>query len=120
MAKGEMLKFLRKQRGYSQEQIARKLGVTQGTVSNWENGTAEPSAKKLTALAEIYCVSVDTLMGHAVGDQEAVDTDTMQLREQLRRRPEMKVLFDAAGKATPEQINAVVAMLEVMGGTKRD
>ena len=54
----EQLKALRQQQGWSQEDLARELGVSFSTVNRWENGKAKPSrlAQKgilaLTAQAE--------------------------------------------------------------------
>jgi len=56
---GKNIKRLRKIRGYSQEQLARKLNVTQGAVSHWENGNTLPEAGQLLSLAEIFGVSLD-------------------------------------------------------------
>ena len=39
----EQLKALRRQRGWSQEDLARELGVSFSTVNRWENGKTKPS-----------------------------------------------------------------------------
>lgn len=39
----EQLKALRRQHGWSQEDLARELGVSFSTVNRWENGKAKPS-----------------------------------------------------------------------------
>ena len=39
----EQLKALRQQRGWSQEDLARELGVSFSSVNRWENGKAKPS-----------------------------------------------------------------------------
>ena len=49
---GENIKRLRKKARYSQEQIARKLGLTQGSVSSWETGRNNPEASQLAELAK--------------------------------------------------------------------
>lgn len=49
--------------GYSQERIAKKLGVLQVTVSNWETGKCEPSISMATRLAEVLGVTVNDLVG---------------------------------------------------------
>ena len=56
---GENIKRLRKKARYSQEQIARKLGLTQGSVSSWETGRNNPEASQLAELAKILGVSVE-------------------------------------------------------------
>ncbi len=59
----ENLRNLRKEKDYSQEYLAEKLGVTRQTISKWENGTAMPDLKKLIELADFFEVSIDDLLG---------------------------------------------------------
>ena len=56
---GRNIKRLRREKGYSQEQLARKLNVTQGAVSHWEKGTSNPEAAQLLAMAQIFGVTLD-------------------------------------------------------------
>ena len=50
----DRLTMLRKKRGYSQEQLAEKLGVSRQAVSKWERAEASPDTDNLIALAKIY------------------------------------------------------------------
>lgn len=59
----DTIKSLRKKKGLSQAQIAIKLGITQGAVSQWENGLTEPAVDQLIALAKIFDVSLYDLKG---------------------------------------------------------
>lgn len=54
---------LRKQKGFSQEDLALKLNVTEQTVANWELGEAEPEMDQLIALSKFLEVSLDELVG---------------------------------------------------------
>lgn len=56
---GKNIKRLRRGRGYSQEQLARKLNVTQGAVSHWEQEKTKPDTSQLLALARLFDVSLD-------------------------------------------------------------
>ena len=56
---GDNIKYLRKRAHYSQEQIARKLGLTQGSISSWETNRTIPDTKQFLALANIFGVSTD-------------------------------------------------------------
>ena len=58
------LKLLRRQRRMSQVILADKLGVSQRTVSHYENGTSEPSLQTLCKIAEIFDISTDALLGY--------------------------------------------------------
>lgn len=52
---------LRKENGLTQEELAERLSVTQGAVSQWEQGAASPSIDKLPLLAKLLNCSVDEL-----------------------------------------------------------
>ena len=55
---GENLKMLRKQKGFSQEELAARLHVVRQTISKWEKGLSIPDPEMLIRLAEILEVSV--------------------------------------------------------------
>ncbi len=59
----EILKSHRTARHMSQEFLAEQLGVTRQAVSKWESGTSEPSTANLLALAKLYGISLDELVG---------------------------------------------------------
>jgi len=59
---GINIRMLRKKQGLSQMQFAQKLGVTQGTVSQWETGLSRPETDMLARIAAEFGVSVDVLL----------------------------------------------------------
>jgi len=59
------LKELREKAGYSQAQLAMKLGVRQSTVGMWENGANRPQNARLETLASMFGVSTDYLLGRS-------------------------------------------------------
>ena len=59
----EQLLNLRREHLLTQEDVAKNLGVTRQTISNWETGSALPTIDKAMELAAIYGVSLDTLVG---------------------------------------------------------
>ena len=60
------LKRIRKEKGFSQEQLAVKLNVVRQTVSKWEKGFSVPDADLLMKLAEVLDVTVDDLLGKKI------------------------------------------------------
>ena len=58
----ENLKELRKSRGWSQKDLADRIGVNFRTVSTWENGSFEPSFSTLAKLCEIFDESFENLL----------------------------------------------------------
>ena len=59
----EQIAFLRKQKGLTQEELAKALGVTNQAVSKWESGQCCPDIQLLPELARLFEVSVDRLLG---------------------------------------------------------
>ena len=53
---------LRKKHGYSQEELADKLGLSRQAVSKWERAEASPDTDNLICLAKLYGVSLDELL----------------------------------------------------------
>lgn len=56
------IRELRQARGMSQVELAKKLGVTKQSVSNWENDNIQPSVEMLVKLANCLCVTTDSLL----------------------------------------------------------
>ena len=52
---------LRKERHYTQEYLAKRLGVSQSTVSGWEAGRVVPAMKNIIALANLFGKTVDDI-----------------------------------------------------------
>ena len=77
----ERIYTLRRQRGFSQEQLAEKIGVSRQTVSKWESGASVPELEKLIALSRCFGVSVDALIG---------DTAPVPLTEQQAAELQVK------------------------------
>lgn len=59
---GAFLKGLRKDNNLTQEQIAEKFGVSQRTVSRWENGNTMPDISVLIELADYYVVDLREIL----------------------------------------------------------
>lgn len=62
MSLQDKLKLLRKQNGYSQEELADKMGIARQTISKWENGQAVPELSGLILLSELYGVTIDRMV----------------------------------------------------------
>ena len=69
----EKLQKLRKEKGYSQEQLADLLDVSRQSVSKWESGTTYPEMDKLLSLCKIFNVSLDELTNDEITDKNIRD-----------------------------------------------
>ena len=70
MSFGETIKRLRKEKGFTQDQLANLLNVTPQAISRWENNSAMPDISQLVPLANVFRVSTDTLLEVNVKETE--------------------------------------------------
>ncbi len=74
-------------KGYKLIDCAEKLGVGQPTLSAWERGTKNPTLENLEAMADMYNVSVDYLLGRIVPDKECSKLISKDMLPVLHGRP---------------------------------
>ena len=56
------LVILRKMNGFSQEEVAEKIGISRQAYAKWESGATVPDVDKAAGLARIYGVTIDSLL----------------------------------------------------------
>lgn len=66
----------RRQLGLSQSDLAKKLGVDQTAVHNWEKGKSMPATRRLPAIAEILNCTVDDLLADDGSDDPKDNAET--------------------------------------------
>ena len=74
----EKLKQLRLESGMSQDKLAEHLLVSRQAISKWENGETLPDMENMIALAKLYGVSLDELVGIAVNKKENPGADNVE------------------------------------------
>lgn len=72
MSLGSNIRFLRKQKKYTQEQFAEKMGVTRQTISRWEADEVVPELTKLIEISDIFVCRLDTLVKEDLSDQSEI------------------------------------------------
>lgn len=60
----QIVKSLRLERGWSQQEVADRAGLNKMTISQYENGKRKPSFEVIEALAEIFRVDMNYLLGY--------------------------------------------------------
>lgn len=70
MTMGEKLLKLRKARGWSQEEMAERAGVTRQAISRWESDAAKPDADNIITVCNLFGVSSDYLLRGGMGPGE--------------------------------------------------
>nr|DAL34653.1 MAG TPA_asm: helix-turn-helix domain protein [Caudoviricetes sp.]DAZ44457.1 MAG TPA: helix-turn-helix domain protein [Caudoviricetes sp.] len=122
MCLGENIRFLRTKKGYSQDDIANKLGYKSfTTIQKWESGVSEPPLKALKKLSEIFNIDMNDLATKKLSTDTSSDNDVYYLDDDARdmaqfmyENPEYKVLFDASRKVKKEDIQFVKEMIDRM------
>ena len=62
------VKSIRKERGWTQDDLAKRVGVSRSAVGNWEQGLREPEFETLEAVADVFNVDLDYLVGNKAPD----------------------------------------------------
>ena len=106
---------LRKKYGYSQEELADKLGLSRQAVSKWERAEASPDTDNLICLAKLYGVSLDELLATEEDIDTIVEEQIKDNKEEAPAQEEKKVeikddevvLFSKSGKKVTIHDNGV-------------
>lgn len=75
----ERLKKLRKDSGFTQVDVAEKLGISQPAYASWERGIKKPTQENLVKIAQILNVSIDYLVGNSDENLKEDELDNVEL-----------------------------------------
>lgn len=116
---GQRLKNLRKEAGLTQAELSEKLGISRSSESMYEHGDRRPSFELLDQIADFFDVDFSYLLGstnlrghYAQPDGYYSDHDTASTAQELFDQPGMRVLFDAAKDARPEDLQKAADFLK--------
>ena len=96
---GSRIRKQRKERGLTQEQLAKTIGVTKNRISNWEQGINRPDADILAALCKALNVSPSVLLDVHLTDDELSEQEKKMLaayREKADIRHAVDILLGIA------------------------
>jgi len=106
------------QKGVSVTRATVEMGLSRTIGSKWKRTGATPNGDTLNKIAEYFGVTTDYLLtGDETAKQAAIDVvddDLREYLEELRSRPEKRLLFSVTKNATKSQIEAIVKMIEEM------
>ena len=88
------LKTIRKEKGFTQEELAIKLNVVRQTVSKWEKGLSVPDADMLKRIADVLEVGVSELLGADIKS----DNNTNEVAKQLAKISEQMAIQNSRRK----------------------
>lgn len=82
MSFGENLINLRKQKGWSQDDLANNLNLSRQAISKWENDTSKPDIDNIEKISKVFSVTIDDLLNNDVVKDKAV---TLNVREKEKK-----------------------------------
>ncbi|MBQ6389764.1 MAG: helix-turn-helix transcriptional regulator [Mogibacterium sp.] len=86
----------RKKNGWSQEELADRLGVSRQSVSKWEGAQAVPDMKKILQMADVFNVSTDYLLRDEI--EEPLPPEVMPVDNGLEEETVRRVSMEEAGE----------------------
>ena len=87
---GQRLSRIRKEKGYTQEEIASRITISPQAVSKWENDISSPDILVLSSLADILDVSVDELLGRPESEhrEETKEEKREEVKDDIKQEKE--------------------------------
>lgn len=85
MILADKIVILRKQKGWSQEELAEKLGISRQSVSKWESGNSMPDIDKIILLSRLFQVSTDYLLKDELEENENTALEVETSDEPVKR-----------------------------------
>ena len=104
----------------SRDDISKALKVPYMTVSDWCRGFKYPRMDKIEKLANLFGIKMTDLIEEKDFDNLEDKDEVWEIRAELQQRPELKVLFDMSKKATKEDVEKAIQMMEIITNTRRD
>lgn len=94
--------------------VAKELGFSSGSVTDWKNGK-KPRPTTVQKIADYFGVTVDDLLQEKKPPAAEMEEDELtELLQELKTRPEMRMLFSLAKGATKEDVELAVQIIERM------
>ena len=110
----EVFEQLLQKFGVTTADVCKATGIGQSTMSNWKSRRNLISGKNAQLIADYFGVSVDYLMTGKEkegGEQYYINDETASIAQEIFDNKELRLLFDAAKDAQPEDLQTVHQML---------
>jgi len=89
MSFGENLINLRKQKGWSQDDLAENLNLSRQAISKWENDTSKPDIDNIKKISKVFSVTIDDLLNNDVVKDKAV---TLNVKKQEKKEKTITIV----------------------------
>lgn len=118
----EIFELLCNKNNVTPYRVCKETGLTTATISNWKAGRYVPKQDKLQKIADYFNVSLEYLMTGEEkegGERYYLNDETAQMAQKLFENKELRVLFDAAQDASPEDLKTTYDMLMALKKKER-
>lgn len=113
------LRFFLNQNNMTQVELAKRLGVGTTSVYNWCNGIKTPRMDKVDAMCQIFNCRRSDLIEDKEPDRYYLNDETAKVAQEIFENKELRVLFDAARDAKPEDLKTTYDMLMALKRKER-
>ena len=103
---------LRKQKGFSQEELANRLNVSRQTISKWEVGESTPDMENLVAISELFEISLDELVLNKV--PEEADTSAQVVKSEFYSDIKENVLTEENRKKAKKGLKIAAIVMGII------
>lgn len=119
---GKNLQFYLDSKQISQTELANYLEVSPTSVNNWCRGLKTPRMDKVDKICNFFHINRSDLLNEHNDEQSQgyyLDPETADFAQELKDRPELKILFSASRKATKEDIEMTIDILNRLTGDQK-
>ena len=95
MSFGENLINLRRQKGWSQDDLANNLNISRQAISKWENNTSKPDVDNIEKISKIFSVTIDNLLDNDLPNDKAVALDVKKKEKKEKTITIVKLMIIA-------------------------
>lgn len=112
----DIFKRLCDENGISVTRATEEIGLSRTIGTKWKQTKATPQGETLNKIAEFFGVSVDYLLTGEEKEKPLIngDEELTEYLEELRTRPEVRMLFSVSKGATKEDVEKAVAIIEAL------
>ena len=118
----EIFEKLCAENGVTPYRVCKETGITTASISNWKAGRYTPKQDKLQKIADFFGVSIEYLMTGEEkegGERYYLNEETAEMAQTLFGNRNLRVLFDAAKDASPEDLKTTYYMLMALKKKER-
>ena len=107
----ENIQYFMEKKGIDRTKLSKDLGIAYSTLSDWINAVKYPRIDKIEIMANYFGISKADLVEKRNTENYYLNDETSQIAQDIFENKELRLLFDAARDAEPEDLETVHSML---------